>query len=620
MRHIATKVLFNFFIMMGVLGVNAQDTVFNSKINKDTSLNGIIYYYNSKTDYLIKNTFDVQYDVFSTHYYNNTRIADSHYWLQLNNDGSATKDIVFHIDDIFNYKRQENTFLPYIYTPQNVKYFQNRKAYTSVSYSNSISGNQFFKVNFAKNLYKGLNLQTEYSVNYADETFSNSQVMNQFFNVTLNYISPSGRYRNNLAFAHNRAYIQENGGIENDSVFINQEYSKPGSYPVTLTQGWSKWKTSDYSFSQTYRLEKDNDKAQRIFNKGAIIHNISFSRYARLYDDENKSIKDSLGTNIWRNSLFWTNDITDIHGGVFIPLTIGVNYDAVNFNDSLFSDTYHLISPEIKTGFSWLSWALEANASAILTSEDYKNDYQISIVPKYWFGKRLESGIKQCDNFVFAKIQIQNRQPDYIFKHYLTEDLSWNNEVEKTNSKSLSLGIEVFNKFALQANYIDLKDFYFLDNALNVNHRDSKLYQLQFHNDISLKKWRFAGTWTLQKAENEDVLHLPLFALKQGISYSFTWMKGKLKTDVGCDLNYFSKYKADVYNTLTGAYCYQNEEKIGNYLFADAYLNLNIDRFCLFVMLQHPYAGMINHSYFNSPLYPASGFTFRYGLTWKLLD
>ncbi|MBO6117786.1 MAG: hypothetical protein J6P44_04490 [Bacteroidales bacterium] len=616
----AVKFLIFIFILFGIAGVKSQNTVSQTFSVKDTSLNGILYYNNNKTDYLIQNTFEVQYDFFMVHYYNNARIADSHYWLQLNNEGSAVKDMIFHIDDIFNYKRQTNTYLPYIYTPQNVKYFQNRKAYTSVSYSNSIGGNQFFKVNFAKNLYKGLNLQTEYFVNYADETFSNSQVMNQFFNVTLNYISPSGRYRNNLAFAHNRAYIQENGGIENDSVFINQDYSKAGSYPVTLSQGWSKWKTSDYSFFQTYRLETDNNKSQNIFNKGAIIHNISFGRYARLYDDENKTIKDSLGTNIWRNSLFWTNNITNTHGGAFIPLTIGVNYDAVNFNDSLDSKTYHLVSPEFKTGVYYSNLRIDANASAVVAGEDYNGDYQISIEPKYYFNKRQQSDEQTLKNFIFSEIKIQNKQPDYIFKHYLTENLSWDNYVTKNKTKALSLGVNFANHLTVKANYIDLKDFYFLDDALQVNLGDSKLYQLQIHHNIALKKWRFLGTWTLQKADNEDVLHLPLIAIKQGIAYSFTWMKGKLKTDLGTDINYFSKYKADVYNTLTGMYCFQNEEKIGNYLFADVYLNLNIDRFCLFVMLQHPYAGLAGNSYFNSPLYPAQGFTFRYGFTWKLLD
>ena len=620
MRNKVEIVLIFFSILCCILDISAQDTVSytnNAHIHNiakdDTSLNNIIYYHNSKTDYLIHSIFDVKYDIFLTHYYNKANITNDNYYLKLNNEGSAVKDMIFHIDDIFNYRRTENIYSPYIFNKDNVKYFQNKKAYTSLSYSNALNGNQFFNVNFAKNLYKGLNLQTEFFVNYADGEFSNSQVMNQFFNVTLNYISNSGRYRNNLAFIHSRAHVQDNGGILNDSIFINHEYSKPGSFPVSLSQGWNKWKTFDYIFSQTYRLEKKGSKDSKILNKGAIVHNISFSRYARLYDDEKKTIKDSLGTNIFRNSVFWTNDIFSKYANFFIPLSIGVNYDVLNFNDSLYSSTFHLISPEITIGLKTQNFTIDAVATKILTSDDYEGDYQFDIMPKYYV-------FTKSNMYVFADIKVQNKQPDYIFKHYLTENLSWNNKVKKIQTNSISLGMNFANRFVVKLSCIDLKNFYFMDALYNMGNGDSRLYQVQIQNDFLWKSFRFKGAWSIQKAENEDVLHVPLIAIKQGMAYSFTWMRGKLHSQLGIDASYFSLYKADIYNTQLGMYLLQSKERIGNYVFADAYLNINIDRFTLFVMLQHPYAGLINYRYFSSPLYPAEGFTFRYGFTWKLLD
>ena len=613
MLHKAICFFSVFFPLIGILVSEAQNT--DSVVNNLPSdgRENIFYYYHAKDVYALRDIYRADYDVFGVHYYNKAQIPDGHYYLQLNNEGSPVRDMIFFVEDIFEYKRRQNVYQPYVFDNGNVKYFQNSKAYTSVSYSNSISGNQFFDVNFAKNLYKGLNLQTDFFVNYADGEFASSQVMNQFFNVTLNYISPKGRYRNGLAFIHNRAYIQENGGIENDSVFINHQYSKPGSYPVALKGGWSKWKTSDYSFFQTYRLETDTSVSCKIFNKGAVMHSLSYGRYASLYDDSDKIIKDSLGTDIWRNSVFWTNDIYGKRKNFFIPLTIGVNYDVLNFNDSLNSETYHLVSPEFKTAVSYKRFVFDVHSAFILTSEDYKNDYHIKVSAHYGLDRESE-------NVVFAQWIIQDKQPDYIFKHYLTENLSWDNEVEKTHSQVLSLGVNLQKRFVIQANYTDLKDYYFLDNAFNVKNGDSKVYQLQVKNDFQFGSWRFMGVWTLQKAEKEDVLHIPLIAIKQGFAYSFTWMKGKLKTDAGCDINYFSKYKADIYSPYTGMYCYQDIEKIGNYLFADFYLNVNIKRFCFFVMLQHPYAGLFDYNYFNSPLYPSQGFTFRYGFVWNLFN
>lgn len=626
LNRIAIKLIL-FFIFIGIMGVRSQNTVVdwhnsidNSETKKDTSLNGIIYYLNDKANHIIDNVFDVQYDVFLTHYYNKAGIPTNKYYLRLNNEGSAVKNIIFQLYDILDYKRQPNIYEPYIYTPYNIKYYQNKKAYTSLSYSNALNGNQFFTVNFAKNIYRGLNLQTEFFVNYADGEFVNSQVMNQFFNVTLNYISQKGRYRNNVAFIHNRAYTQDNGGIKDDSIFINHEYSKPASYPVLLNKGWNKWKTSEYVFSQSYRLSKSSINRFKTFNKGAIIHSLSFGRYARLYDDENKKITDSLGTNIFRNSLFWTNNIFKKQYAGIVSMSIGLNYDIINFNDSLNSITDHLIVPETKLSFLLGDFNFHAHAISVLTAEDYKKDYHIDIKPTYNFSWKEKNGIKYSYCSMFAEIKIQNKQPDYIFKHYLTENLAWDNEVTKTKTEALSLGIKWAENFTIRANYMNIRDYYCLNSSLQIIKGSTKLYQLQIVNDLSLKRWKFKGVWTLQKVENNDVLHLPLITIKQGLAYSFTWMRGKLKSQAGIDMSYFSSYKADTYNTLTGMYCYQNTNEVGSYVFTDMYLNVAIDRLCLFVMIQHPYSGLLNYSYFNSPFYPAEGFTFRYGLTWKLLD
>ena len=598
----------------GLTAVNAQNPAVQSFFKTDTSLNNIIYYHNSKTDYIIDSGLGVHYDVFEQHYYNKADMPDGNYYLQLCTPGSATKNMAFRTDGIFDYRWQPNVYQPYIYTRNNIKYFQNRKAYTSVAYSNSMNGGQYFNVNFARNIYRGLNLQTDYYVNYADGEFSNSQVMNQFFNTTLNYISQSGRYRSNAAFVHNRAYIQENGGISDDSVFRNSLYSKPGSYPVNITQGWSKWKSSEYVFSQTYRFNSDKEQRLKFLNPGAIVHSMSYMRCARLYDDENKTVKDSLGNNIWRNSLFWTNDVFADKNSFFIPLSLGMNYDVINFNESLYSTSFRVLAPEIKTAIEANRFLLKANASGIISSGMYKGSYQFNVSLRQYL-----NNAKDC--FVFADVFIQKRTADYIFSHYQTDSLAWDYPFVKTKTQKAAIGLSKSENISLSAGYTKLKDYCYFDaNTLNVHTTDNGVAELMLKNNFSYKRWRFKGFCLLQKTDKNSGIHLPLLTIKQGFAYDFSVFKGKLTVKTGMDIKYFSKYYADRYNVHTGMFCYQNEEKIGNYIFADAYININIDRFCMYIMLQHPHAGLINHSYFNSPLYPSEGFTFRYGFVWKLLN
>lgn len=613
MIRIAKRIILLAFFLIGIFVSKAQNTDLKGVILNDTTLSGIHYYYFDKHSYLIDTLYGVNYDVFMTHYYDNSRIPNEHFYQGLSTLGSDSKDLIFHLDNIFDYKRQTNTFLPYIFTPSNVKYFQNRKAYTHLTYSNSLSGRQYFNVNFAKNLYKRLNLQLGYLVNYADGEFDNSQVMNQFFNTSLNYVSPKGRYYVTLAFVHNRAYVLQNGGIENDSVFRSKEYSSLGSYPVNLEQGWSKWKTSDYTFNQSFRLSKDTNNANKIFNAGAIVHSFTFSRYTRLYNDENKTIKDSLGENIARNSLFWTNDIYSKKSEIFIPISIGMNIDYLDFNDSLYNSSFMLYSPEFNLGLRTKNFLYKFSGAYTFSSSDYDGN-------GFWDMYLQMNLSKQKNIFVFADLLYQDKQADYIFSHYLTEQYAWDNDLDKTKSTKISIGASFFDNFSIEARFFDVKKLYFFDSDLNLHTTDSKIFQTLLKNDMLLGKFRLKGTYALQYTEDKDYrLHLPLFLLRQTVDYSFTMFMGKLHSNVGIDLNYYTKYSADAYNPQTGMFVWQNNEKIGNYLYADAYMNINIDRFCLFIMLQHPYAGLINHDYFSTPLYPAEGFTFRYGFTWKLV-
>lgn len=597
----------------------AQGVEDNSSFVTDTSLHKIFYFNASKDSYLVEDIQRMTYDYNDIHYYDEMISPFTPYYQYLSTKGSASQSLLYSNNDIFDYQRQCNTYLPYIFTGKNVKYFQNRRAYTSFNYSNGLDNGQYFDINFAKNIYKGLNLQTEYKVNYANGDFQNSGVKNQFFNVSLNYISTNGLYRANGAFVHNRAFIQENGGILSDSLFINDAFSSASTYPTNSSAGWSKWKTNEFYFNQSLRLSKDTLK-QNFFNAGALIHSISFERYARLYNDENMTSTDSLGTTIWRNSLFWTNDIfTNKTEKFFIPLHIGVNYDIIKFSDLVEDKKYAVFTPEARVNLSYFG---EISYKHSIASNNYSNDFQIDWKELSIIEINKEGSQNQWKNKckVYFDMSIQNKQADYIFSHYQTANFLFNNKVGKTFTERYSLGVKLFDAFDLKFSYFDIKDSYWFDKNLQLNTGNTSLIQIVLNNKFNIGRFGFKGSYVMQNAKNEEVIRLPLLTLKQGVYYNFTMFQKKLYSQVGVDLNYFTSYYADDYNYRTGMFVRQNEEQIGNYLYADVYLDIKIQRFTLFVTVEHPYAGLVSRNYFNTPLYPHQGFTLRYGFSWKLLD
>ncbi|MBR1770153.1 MAG: hypothetical protein IJ748_06830 [Bacteroidales bacterium] len=580
----------------------------SSTLKSDTNLQSIFYFHATKTDYVSDTLFRVNDDLSSLHYYDPMLNPQNSFWQYLSVMGTPSVNLIYSSPDILDYQRQANNYLPYIFSKENVKYFQNNKAYSAFSYNAGTDAQQYFDVIFARNVYKGLNLATEYKVNYADGNLNNSQVMNQFFNVALNYISPTGRYRNNASFIHSRAYILENGGILTDSMFINSEYSSMETYPTRLNAGWSKWKTNEFYFNQSFRLSQDTKK-----NYGALVHSVSWEKYARLYNDENKVFLDSLATTLQRNSLYWTNLVSS---DILIPLHFGINADNISFRDSLQKKTFTNISPHIKAAYK-----NKISLSFIKTFSDnsYNNDYQFDAALNNLFIKKSYKDSSIVFD-AYIKANIQNKRADYIFSHYFTENLSWDNKTGKTSSKSVTLGFRLKKLINVELSYFNIGNRYFFDSTLAMHKANTDLFQVNIKNKFNLKRFSFCGLLSLQKAENENAIHLPLLAFKESVYYNFFMMKGKLPAQIGIDLNYTTSYYADMYNPLTGMFVWQDKMKIGNHVYADFFFSMRVKSFSLFASLTHISSFLQSHDYFNTPLYPHNGFAFRYGISWRFTD
>lgn len=602
-----------FLLFCVCFNVYSQErTVGVRPLPEDSVLSNMFYFHWSKTDYATDSLYKLEKDFGDVHFYDPIFDPQGSAYLYLSLPGSPCKDVVYSLDNVFSYDRQANVYAPYVYNSSNVKYMQNSKAYSSFAYSGGGSNQQYFDVIFARNLYKGLNLQTNYNVNYADGNMNNSAIMNQYFDISTNYISDKGRYRSNFAFVHSRAYINENGGLENAEMFFNSDYSSLETYPTKYDRAWSKWKTNEFYWSQSFRLAKDTVKSP-IFNAGAIVHSLSFEKYARLYQDDEMRDLDSLATWKQRNSVYWTNYIAK---SVVLPLHLGVNYDIVCFRDGLRKPRFYNFSPEIivgKKGKNSLSF------QRCFSQNSYDKDYDLELELK----ELVYIANKEKNEKLFTAglgARLTDRQADYIFTRHYSELYSWRNNPGKTNTKTFSLFASYKQLLDLRLSFYDISDFYAMDQKYRLLKADAKLWQMKLGNRLKIKSWDFKGFLALQHSNNKDLLAVPVFVIRQSVGYNFKMMKERIPSVVGLDVNYMSSFFADMYDSPTGLFVRQDEIKTGNHIYADIFFSIYVKRFTLFVSLLHLMPDIQKHDYFNSPLYPHSGFAFRYGISWTFTD
>lgn len=532
------------------------------------------------------------------------------FFQQLSTAGSSGQNLLFGSGRQNTHTYLPDLFEPYTYSFEDIAYYQVSKARSNLRYSDNTDASRRFSIFHTQNLARNWNIGLTYDVNYADGTFAYSQVMNQFFNLTSNYISNNGRYHAAAAYIRNRAYILENGGILSDSLFIDNLYSKPETYPTNLQNAYSKHKTSDFSLYQSYKLSRNEDSESRLFSAGKLTHQIKLQRTARIYSDETLLTVDSIATRSLQNTLSWTND--NDSATRMLPIRINVKHELLMFSDKANSPLYNIITPQAFAGFRHGCLEIMSSYARSIATEVYSGDYTADI----------SAIIRLSDHIISLSAASKRQTPYYIYSHFASENLNWYRKTVKTDIARLKATYRYRDLLNVNLDYFLLDKYPTIQSSdLSVSYSDKiNLIRLQALWNKDWKHFGMQGNYVFQSTDGENHIHIPLFMAKQSLYLRLNLFKGKLETLIGLDLRYNTAYHADKYLPQVGMFAYQSEETTGNYLYCDFFVNAKIDVCNLFLALRRPYAGMFGRNYIATPLYPQEGFALCWGLSWNLMN
>ncbi|MBR5254249.1 MAG: hypothetical protein IKV46_04330 [Bacteroidales bacterium] len=576
-----------FLFALTYIAISLPFQSFAQKEKEDSLHISNIYFKADNNSWLIDSVYLIENDLYSVHRVDNTKKILNSFYQTLSTLGGASQSLEYTPQKP-TYDFLPNLFEPYFHTLENINFYQLSNPYSLLKYSNDINSSQYFSIIHAQNLAKGLNVAIKYDVNYADGIFATSQVMNQFFDFTSNYISKNGRYRALLSFIRNRAYVNENGGILHDSLWTNSSYSKPETYPTLFTSAYSQYKNYNASLTQHYILNKEK-------KLGAISHQIIYEDLTRLFNNLETQKADSTNQIKIENTLSWTNK-TESKQNFFIPLNIGITHRLLSYSNT---DTYfkNQISPFASIGLNLKNFDLEGRYTQIF-SESKENEHQAIVKASY--KKRITLQAEQ--NKAYG---------NYYIQYYGKTNPTLTNSL-KLNYNTKNLNIDLSYNQVENATYIDEKL-----QIIQIKEK-ANLFSAKLMYDYNIGILNTKGQVLYQKTDNTEAIRLPEFQAKASLAIKVNLFGGKMTSLFGVDLNYFSAYYADVYNAEIGFFTRQNQELIGNYLYADIFANIKISQCNLFIALEHPYAGLISNNYFSTPHYPHSGLSFRWGLSWEL--
>jgi hypothetical protein len=515
----------------------------------------------------------------------------------------------------------------------NVQYAKVYYPFSEISYVQGGQKEQVFEVFHTQNILKHFNAGLDFKLINSSGSYlrQKSDITNLF--LYAGYQSKDKKYNNKLSYINNILKIQENGGIQYDTVFEQDIETNRKIFTVNLNSAENRIRENTVQFYQELKLIniKKHDSLRASWIKklipGHLVHFSGFSSESIVYEDnepgslfypvfpnDTMGILDSIHYRYFKNSISFQN-VTDEQYPLLYRFGIKQQYTDYYAKDN--SEIIREWGPFYSLTLK-LPWEFE-----------YKGEYEVNFIT----GERTERTFLHEISKVFSltsetKLNIlvyskySEKNPSITDSHYTSSLFSWENDFLplKTKVSGVKIGNNTFSG-GLE-NISRQHHIYFLP---------STSIPWQISEDLNYMhawlKWGIkAGPVFLenktdyQKISKEDIIHLPEIISQFSLYTDISLFNHALQLQPGFDLFYLSSYFAPQYMPVTRHYYEQSEKKLSEQWYADFFIRFRISRARIFFKYQHFNSVFGAKDYYMVPSYPIQDAGLKFGISWVFRD
>jgi hypothetical protein len=215
-----------------------------------------------------------------------------------------------------------------------------------------------------------------------------------------------------------------------------------------------------------------------------------------------------------------------------------------------------------------------------------------------------------------------DKSPDIFQEHSYSNHFKWENNFRKQHEVVVRGKLDVPSlKLVGGANYALLSNYLYNGEDIMPKQYQNEFLVLNVWAKKDLHFWRFgwenAVEW--QKVSDQTVLHLPEWSALSRIYYSHVLFK-VMKIQLGGEVYYNTKFKADKYDPATSMFYLQNEKEIGGFPIVNVFMDAKLKRTSAFVRMMHVNSSFNGDNFFMSPSYPLSQSALRFGFLWSFYN
>jgi len=552
----------------------------------------------------------------------------------LGNIGTASRNLLFDINRETGFSASFNPYEAYVFKSTDAKFYNTTKPFTELFYTQGSQEMMFLKVKHAQNILPRWSFGVDYQ-RITSQGFllrQNTSHYNLLFNTR--YYSKNKRYELLGVVGYNKALVDENGGIGNDSTYEALTGANK-SVRVNLNASNNKYLNrfatvrQYYKFGEASTVINEEDTLYAFKTRWQLMHQI------KVEDERHIFINAGDTLNFLLPNQYFTS-------------TENNTYDSLYFGKLTNDFAFQYVNQEGKKGYRFAEFMLQHQA-LVISQPGYVRNFQNSILSlKYEHEKNANytlsyktsanytlSGFNQGDFRVYAAMRYrapkwdvhlglvaQQYKPDYTFFRFNSNQFIWENNFKAVQNLHPYLRIQTRK---LKHNAVFSLHLFQLNNWAYL---DSNLLPAQFTGNIQIVQARIEKTFQLGKFYFHHKLYwqksnhysLPLPEFSGMVRYYFQTKFYNSTLQLGFDAFYNTAFNAMGWSPASRMFYAQERIRVGNYPIIDPFLCMMIKRAVVFFKLEHANMNIVNEGFYYTPHYPVSLQSFRMGVKWRMFD
>lgn len=581
----------------------------------------------------------------------------------LGNLGSAYQSMIFDEQQRYYGNIFYNSLLAYIPHPHELNYYNTKTPYVNVTYhfgSPKRQSEEYITALYTQNVNKATNVGLSYHLSSSIGQYQGQKAENQNFKFWSSYNGK--RYNMHTAFVYTKIENQENGGIKNNNPDIDFHKLDPSEVPMNFAGNSSASDANNnidhLQFFYNHSLSigninvKGKDSTVTQLPVSTVYHTLKYEQGERLYSINNLPTYTEADNPFYSESPIDTIQTRDSTSFQQITNTFQIKFNEeansllkfglrAYITNEVMLYKYPGKIKELKDDDGNKSYQYHTRDTSLINTaiggQIFKN-----LGENFWWNagaKLYFQGYRTGDSEITGSLNSQFRvgrdtaglfanggiyfqQPELFENQYNSNHFQWDEDFNQTKSIRIRGGMRIpTRRFELSGGINLINEHIFWQNN-GLPDQTSAVLQVM---NIRLKKHFILGRIhsvndaILQYTSDEKYIPVPLLALYNSTFYENTLFQ-VLHFQIGFDLRYNTEYYAPKYMPATGIFVNQQDKKVGNYPFVDAFVNLQLKRARIYIKYDHVNQGYPDEPYYSSYQYPGNPRNLKFGVSWNFYD